>query len=114
MALRAPPPNVWVPVERRLPGVYVYFLQAASAALQGVPGLVFTSWHRYPAENREVGGSAESQHLAGLGLDVVAPRAEVDGIVDRARRLGLVVVDEESHVHLQALPPGSLRRLGLL
>jgi len=61
-----------------------------------------TSWGRSPQRNAEVGGHPESWHRAWLAVDVVldAPQDQ-ERFVKRARRLGLQVVMEADHLHLE-------------
>lgn len=69
--------------------------------------LSVTSWGRTATRNRTVGGGADSNHLGWLAVDVVAddrtllPRARTF-----ARRLGLEVIPEGDHWHIEPLPPG--------
>jgi hypothetical protein len=61
-----------------------------------------TSWLRSKQHNVSVGGVPDSRHLFGLAVDVVFDRPE-----DRAdfglmaTGLGLQVIDEGDHVHVQ-------------
>jgi uncharacterized protein YcbK (DUF882 family) len=66
-------------------------------------GASVTSWYRTPRRNRAVGGHPSSLHLKGLAVDLVAddPSAHPT-IAAHARRLGLVAIQEEDHVHIQA------------
>ncbi len=106
MAVRVPPQRLVVQIAP--------LLRRFLLALQGVPvsrETVFWSWYRNPEQNRLAKGHVESQHLAGLAIDVSGlPAASLD----RLRRNGLVVVPFESHVHVQLGPAGFLRREGLL
>jgi len=77
------------------------------------PGLALTSWFRTPEVNRDVGGDPESQHLFGLAWDIDAPRVLIGQVVATARQLGLVAVDERTHVHVQMFPAGALARVGV-
>lgn len=62
-----------------------------------------TSWFRTEMRNREKGGAAESLHLAGLAVDIVLDTPTYkEFLLKRARRYGLVAIDEGDHVHLQA------------
>lgn len=67
--------------------------------------LSVTSWWRSPARNKSVGGTRNSRHLMGLGVDLVPDvgesRAEV---MATARKLGLQVVDEQDHIHIELDP----------
>ena len=78
--------------------------------LAGQPPVQATSYIRTPDENRRVGGAPDSQHLIGTALDVVGP---TDLLERFAGQLGLVVVDEGSHVHFQLFPAGVARQIGL-
>ena len=65
-----------------------------------------TSWIRSPERNRQVGGHADSSHLLGLGADVAYgpnPRPALATARKRARKLGLRLIREGDHDHLQAL-----------
>ena len=63
-----------------------------------------TSWMRTPKRNAMVGGHPSSKHMLGTGLDVVlddtGPVAR-DAFVAEARKLGLVAVVEDDHIHIQ-------------
>jgi len=76
-------------------------------------GLALTSWFRTPEVNRDEGGDPESQHLFGLAWDLAVPPQIAAQVVDTARQLGLVAVDERTHVHIQAFPAGALARAGV-
>ncbi len=67
-----------------------------------------TSWWRGQDLNREEGGAPFSQHLVGLGLDMVGDTA---GFRSRMRSKGLIVVVESDHTHVQYWPAGTLERL---
>jgi len=75
------------------------------------PGTFLTSWFRSPAENRRVGGLAESQHLWAAAVDLAGDLPE---IARGMRRQGLIAVEDADHVHVQAWPAGTARRVGLL
>lgn len=68
-----------------------------------------TSWLRSPTRNKNVGGDQNSLHLYGLAVDVV-----FDDQVGKfqamayAKRAGLSMLDEETHVHFQAVAPYSI------
>lgn len=74
-----------------------------------------TSGWRTPARNAQVGGHPNSKHLVGLGKDVVPddvgifPRFRL-----RAAALGVSVLDEGDHWHLQPSSRGrtNVRRTG--
>ena len=65
-----------------------------------------TSWGRSPERNVQVGGHVDSSHLLWLGADVgyrpnpTPPKAQAQR---RAKRLGMRLVRESDHDHLQAL-----------
>jgi hypothetical protein len=63
-----------------------------------------TSWGRTKKHNKDVGGVARSAHRAFLGADVVydVPIAEEEA-TDYAERLGLRLIREGDHDHLQPL-----------
>jgi len=46
----------------------------------------------------------DSQHLLGLAADLVTDFPEA--VAQRLDAVGLVAVDEGTHVHVQLLPPG--------
>jgi len=77
------------------------------------PGLILTSWFRTPEVNRVSEGDPESQHLFGLAWDIDTPRTLRGQVLDAARALGLVAVDERTHVHVQLFPRGALARAGV-
>lgn len=107
----SPPYSVVWTVERWAPGVYQAFWTALVGALQGERVGVSSYW-RSPAGNAAVGGLPDSQHLVGLGIDLVA-----DNMNEAASRLaarGLIVVPYPTHLHVQAWPAGLARRVGLL
>lgn len=63
-----------------------------------------TSWIRSQTHNTAVGGVPQSAHRYGLGADVVYDQAQ-DAIVatDTAKRLGLRLIREGDHDHLQPI-----------
>lgn len=63
-------------------------------------GMTVTSWWRSPWKNREVGGVTNSLHMLGLAWDVVPPTLNN---ISRLRALGLKVIDEGDHLHVQIL-----------
>jgi hypothetical protein len=71
-----------------------------------VPGNVVTSWFRSLAENEEVGGDPDSQHLVGLAVDVDGPH--LVQLEANCRDEGLVPVMEPDHLHVQRYPRGTL------
>lgn len=61
-----------------------------------------TSGYRHPLWNETVGGAATSQHQVWLGTDIVLWYAtDLAAFKKQAGRLGLTVVDEGDHLHLQ-------------
>ena len=73
-------------------------------ALSGLFGFRVSSYYRSPWANQQVGGVPDSLHQLWLAADVV-----LDDMADLnktnftrgAERLGLLVVDEEDHLHVQ-------------
>ena len=64
-----------------------------------------TSWYRSPKRNKRVGGAASSMHLLGLAVDVVLDsREDVNSFTLLAKRMGLWVLDEQDHIHIQEVP----------
>ena len=63
-----------------------------------------TSWFRSDAHNRVVGGVPHSAHRFALGVDLVydAP-VDAAAITEDARRLGLKLLREGDHDHVQPL-----------
>ncbi len=65
-----------------------------------------TSWFRTPRRNAEVGGHPRSRHLDGLAVDLVMDEGvEATEFTKMAKACGLHLVDEGSHIHVQAVPP---------
>lgn len=61
-----------------------------------------TSWIRSAARNKAVGGVADSRHLVGLAVDVVLDEGqEKAAFLKAAGSLGLQVIDEGDHLHVQ-------------
>ncbi len=66
-----------------------------------------TSWGRSPERNAQVGGVQHSLHQVWLAADVVyapTPRPPLARARKAATQLGLRLIREPSHDHLQALP----------
>ena len=79
----------------------VEFVEAALTFCELTGGSV-TSWKRTIVHNKVVGGVPNSAHLYGLGLDVVYDTAQpLTATMERAYRLGLKVIREADHDHLQ-------------
>lgn len=107
MTWQAPP----MELRRVLEPVYEWFLLRMMDGLRDERGpLQVTSWWRSPEWNAQVGGHPESQHLFGLAIDLAVenPRATADAMGFQ----GLHAVPYGSYVHVQLLPPGTLRRWG--
>lgn len=111
MSLRLPPERV---LRVTLPAVITFLglLVRALLATHRYMELRATSWYRDVEENRRVGGDQESQHLLGFAIDVDGPRDVLDTFLIEARGVGLVAIDEGTHVHVQLLPAGLARDLG--
>jgi hypothetical protein len=61
-----------------------------------------TSGFRTEKRNELVGGAPNSRHLVGLGRDIVPDDpSRTDDVCQAARRLGLWVLVEGDHIHLQ-------------
>lgn len=82
----------------------IEFVEAALMFCELTGGSV-TSWKRTIAHNTKVGSTAvNSPHLYGLGVDVVYDAPVLKAVaVERARRLGLKLLRESDHDHLQPL-----------
>jgi len=106
--IRPPPPEFVAAA----PAFYRGLVAILNPLIVAVDGSV-TSWYRDPFDNARVGGNRCSQHLIGAGVDVVVPDDRVDVFVEAVRRAGLTALDEGDHVHIQALPAGTLDRFGL-
>ena len=77
------------------------------------PSLVATSWYRSPAENQRANGAPDSQHLLGIGIDVDGDEMDLARFRRDCGAVGLVAVDAGSHTHVQLLPAGTARQIGL-
>lgn len=111
-----PPRAIVEAVDTKVPGIYSWFVYNVESAVGDAPATL-TSWYRNPQQNAEVGGHPESQHLVGLAADLVVARGgpwSPEEVAARLRFLGLTVSAQPTHLHVQALPPGGLRRLGLV
>jgi murein endopeptidase len=82
---------------------YAEFAEAVAQYCR-LTGASVTSWWRTPSRNRQVGGVPHSAHLVGLAVDVVydAPPPQTER-QNWARRLGLKLIAENDHDHLQPL-----------
>ncbi len=103
----APPPMV----EQIFGAQIASFTSSSALVLMRFPSWGLTSWFRDVLANADAGGDAYSQHLVGLAFDADGPLEQKDEFVRALRRVGHVVVPEETHVHWQAFAPGLLRRL---
>lgn len=64
-----------------------------------------TSWWRTRARNDHVGGLPNSRHLDGIGADIeLDPGQDRADVIATARALGLQVVDEGDHIHVELDP----------
>ena len=67
-------------------------------------GASVTSWFRSDTRNKAVGGVPHSAHRYGLGIDLVFDSPpDQDFLLEDARRLGLRVLPEGDHHHVQPL-----------
>lgn len=83
------------------------FEQLADEVVAGLP-LKLTSWGRTRSRNRAVGGAARSQHLVWTAADFAGPKWAKDEARRRAKRAGLVALDEGDHLHLQLYRAGQI------
>ncbi|MEE8581882.1 MAG: D-Ala-D-Ala carboxypeptidase family metallohydrolase [Myxococcota bacterium] len=77
--------------------------------------MLVSSWYRDPTANAAAGGHPRSLHQLGLAVDLVGvDRGDEHALWHRFRQVGLVAVEERSHLHVQAFPvsvlPGDLSR----
>lgn len=108
MSVRFPPESV---VQVAFPYI-VEFLRRLGRIPVG-PSLVATSWYRDHAANVRAKGAPDSQHLLAIALDVDGDELELARFRRDAGVVGLVAVDSGSHTHVQLLPAGTARRIGL-
>jgi len=111
VALQAPPRELLLSGFQ--PFILAFFFRAV-LVLRAAPSAVITSWFRSVQANISEGGDPQSQHLFGLAMDIDVPRASVAHVLEVARGVGLVAVDERTHVHLQLFPAGALARAGVV
>ncbi len=112
MSVTIPPSSIIFTVERWAPGIYNELVRRVIAAASATPfSLTLTSWWRGPSENLHAGGSADSQHLLGLALDIAPVSGE---LLANLFSVGLIAIDERDHVHVQAWPAGVARAAGIL
>lgn len=111
MPVRLPPDEI---VRRWRPEIHA-FLSTLLGAVRGIRGTLYpTSWHRNTLENYEAGGDEYSQHLVALALDIGGDPESLSAVLQQARGVGLVAVDErttEGIVHVQMYPAGFLQDL---
>jgi hypothetical protein len=88
------------------------FVQLVNAAwhYSGRPPVRLTSWWRTRSQNASVAGHPNSQHLTGLAIDLL-PDDAGQRFAQLARMVGLVVVDEGDHFHVQRYAAGASRGL---
>ncbi len=101
MSVQIPPP----PIIRALFPQLVDFITRVGAA-RVTPDLYLTSWYRDRERNIRVGGHPQSQHRLGLAIDVGGPMRDLELWLEEVRSVGLIGIDEGSHVHVQLLPAG--------
>lgn len=77
------------------------------------PSIRVSSWWRSAVDNRRVGGHPDSQHLLGLALDLVGEEEELRDLLFDVRQVGMIAVMEATHLHIQLLPAGVARLVGL-
>ncbi len=111
MAARYPPDEI---VRRWRTEIHA-FLTLVLRAVRGIRGTLYpTSWHRNQIENWDAGGDEFSQHLVALALDIGGDAEALSALIESARGVGLVAVDERAAVgivHVQLHPAGFLRSL---
>lgn len=110
MALVAPPVEIIV---RTLPFFVGFLNRLAGIELTDLDSLRVSSWYRDSVSNMRARGLPDSQHLLGLALDVDGDPLHLQLFAERSRSAGLVAILSQSHVHLQLLPAGRARGLGL-
>ncbi len=103
MASFVVPPPIGV-VDRIAPDLLAFLLALARVPVG--PGLAAESWYRDKERNIRVGGSPRSQHRIGTAVDVVGPRAQQLRFLEDARAVGLIGLDEKTHVHIQLFRAG--------
>jgi hypothetical protein len=90
-------PAWWQPEVRGFIALLAPALKSAGQSIRVTSGI------RTLEENARVGGKAQSQHLVGLAVDLVAP--DLASLAAHLRGRGLVVVTDEPghrpHVHVQ-------------
>lgn len=77
---------------------------AALMQLAGAFEFRITSYYRSPAQNLALKGQPSSPHLFWVGADVVLLEAhDKERFLADAPRVGLTVIEEADHFHLQPL-----------
>lgn len=72
------------------------------AILRALHPISVTSWFRTRAHNKAVGGAANSKHLSGQAVDVrIGDDGDRSQFKADAERLGLWVLEEDDHIHVQ-------------
>lgn len=62
------------------------------------------SWIRTERRNKSVGGNSNSYHKLALAVDVVCDDDDDnEKLINNAKRLGLGVLNEGDHIHIQAV-----------
>lgn len=109
MAFARPPPSI---IAQRRPELEAFIGRVVRIRFPADAALA--SWWRSLARNASVGGAPDSQHLIGTALDLTTRSLPL--LLDEARRVGLVAIDEGTHAHLQLFPAGSspVRRTRLI
>lgn len=101
-----------------LVGRVIRFLAAflhrlGSIDVSDLPSLWLSSWYRDFERNIRARGLTDSQHLLALAIDVNGDQGELEIFRQRALAVGLHAFLSEGHLHVQLLPAGHARRLGL-
>jgi hypothetical protein len=93
-----------VTTQRHVFAPYLDFCLAIRA-LALIHRVSVVSWWRTEIRNRAEGGIVDSRHLDGLGADLIPDATENRAnIITTARSLGLQVVDEGDHIHIELDP----------
>jgi len=112
--LTPPPPRI---IERLWQDLVLFVNRVNQGALTfiregGTQQIHVTSWWRSPADNARVSGHPESQHLVGLAADLAVEPQQIEQLANALRRVGLVVVVYDRHVHVQHNVAGFIRSIG--
>lgn len=111
MALQAPPRALLLSGFQ--PFILEFFFRLV-LVLRATPGVLLTSWFRTVQANISEGGDEDSQHLFGLAADFEVPRVALGHVLEVARGVGLIPVNEGDHVHVQLFQAGALARAGVV